>query len=399
MVGVREHDGNVAFTPSVLDGGDASLECSSPSDPQTFNDMTILLAGSPTETAAFRPDKRELFATYGGGNPSLASMGYSGRSLMSMDLGLRSEDFADAGELDAIVAGMLDEIVDSDEDDDDGVGLASGIDDDDDDDGCGGGGGGDRGLRPIQSSDFVEKVLLAELKTSRALESTKGSEPSKIRPQPQDEELELCAMTNLTVQLGRISTGTLLKDMLKDSLNHMSSSDWAKDFSIDVHGMEKMDPSIFDSSNGFPPSHPSPRHASMDQSNPRTPDTNVVPPKSSSRSKRKIDESRVIEPTDDDVLLGRGGHTNIHPGNIRFREKALQLRPWYESCSKEDKYHVSLVLIDSVKSAGHRFLEKGHDGLWHEVIGNGARKKASQALRERLEGKTKGEKKEAPSNR
>jgi len=41
-------------------------------------------------------------------------------------------------------------------------------------------------------------------------------------------------------------------------------------------------------------------------------------------------------------------------------------------------------LIESVKSAGHRFLEKGSDGLWHEVIGNGARKKASQALRERV---------------
>lgn len=37
-----------------------------------------------------------------------------------------------------------------------------------------------------------------------------------------------------------------------------------------------------------------------------------------------------------------------------------------------------------MKCEGHRFLERGDDGLWHEVIGNGARKKASQALRERV---------------
>ena len=89
---------------------------------------------------------------------------------------------------------------------------------------------------------------------------------------------------------------------------------------------------------------------------------------------------------DDDVLFGRGGYTNSHPGNIKFRNKALELRPWYESSSNEEKYNISELLLESVKSEGHRFLEKGSDGLWHEVIGNGARKKASQALRERLKG-------------
>ncbi|KAL3826421.1 hypothetical protein ACHAXA_011230 [Cyclostephanos tholiformis] len=43
------------------------------------------------------------------------------------------------------------------------------------------------------------------------------------------------------------------------------------------------------------------------------------------KPRRIIDVSRAIEPTDDDILLGRGGYTNIHPGNIRFREKALEL--------------------------------------------------------------------------
>ena len=105
------------------------------------------------------------------------------------------------------------------------------------------------------------------------------------------------------------------------------------------------------------------------------------------KKKRVIDETRVVEPTDHDVLFGRGGFTNTHPGNLRFRQKALELRPWYESVSKEEKYSISDLLVESVKADGHRFLERGADGLWHEVIGNGARKKASQALRERVKGK------------
>jgi hypothetical protein len=101
------------------------------------------------------------------------------------------------------------------------------------------------------------------------------------------------------------------------------------------------------------------------------------------KPRRELDDTRTVEPTDDDILLGRGGHTNIHPGNVRFREKALELSPWYESCSKDDKYHVSNVLIISMKREGRRFLEKGMDGLWHEVVENyGVRKKASQLLRE-----------------
>ena len=111
--------------------------------------------------------------------------------------------------------------------------------------------------------------------------------------------------------------------------------------------------------------------------------------KKKKKKKRTIDESRAVEPTDDDVLFGRGGFTNTHPGNIRFRAKALELRPWYEqsTTSKEEKYQISDMLVESVRGFDHRFLERGEDGLWHEVIGNGARKKASQALRERVRGK------------
>ena len=102
-----------------------------------------------------------------------------------------------------------------------------------------------------------------------------------------------------------------------------------------------------------------------------------------------IDTSCSVDPTDNDVLLGRGGFTNTHPGNISFRDKALELRSWYEASDKEQKFQISKLLLESVTGQGNRFLERGDDGLWHEVVGDGARKKASQALRERIKGSRK----------
>jgi hypothetical protein len=88
--------------------------------------------------------------------------------------------------------------------------------------------------------------------------------------------------------------------------------------------------------------------------------------------------------TEDDILFGCGGDINKHPGNVRFREKARELAPSYVACgdSKEEKYKVSELLVDCMKAENHRFLEKGSDGLYYEVVGNDVMKKASQALRE-----------------
>ncbi len=100
---------------------------------------------------------------------------------------------------------------------------------------------------------------------------------------------------------------------------------------------------------------------------------------------KKNDFSTPTEPTENDILFGRGGDINKHPGNVRFRAKALELAPSYEACdSKEEKYWVSEVLVDCMKAENCRFLEKGPDGLYYEVVGNRMRKKASQTLRERV---------------
>eukprot|EP01082_Thalassiosira_pseudonana_P004855 g4002.t1 g4002 contig15:120696-121360(-) len=73
----------------------------------------------------------------------------------------------------------------------------------------------------------------------------------------------------------------------------------------------------------------------------------------------------------------------------RRKELLMNQKSRYELSSKEEKLSISELLVDGVKSEGRRFLERGSDGEWHEVMGNGARKKASQALRERVKGRGK----------
>lgn len=91
-----------------------------------------------------------------------------------------------------------------------------------------------------------------------------------------------------------------------------------------------------------------------------------------------------VEPTENDVLFGRGWITNTRKGNVSFRNEALKLRSWYEASNKEEKSSISELLLESMKSQGHRFLELCiEDGLWHEVTENRAHKMARQALKKK----------------
>jgi hypothetical protein len=106
--------------------------------------------------------------------------------------------------------------------------------------------------------------------------------------------------------------------------------------------------------------------------------TDDEPPQKKSRLTTELDYSQEMEPTEHDVLHGRGEHTNKHPGNINFRKKARELLPKYKECSNEEKYRMSVELMQSVTSKGHNFLgEEG--GKWYRVLN--PRKKASQAFR------------------
>lgn len=85
-----------------------------------------------------------------------------------------------------------------------------------------------------------------------------------------------------------------------------------------------------------------------------------------------------------DVLCGRGGGTNVHPGNRRFRDLINANRRAYLKARKNDKPNISRSIVRTVREMNGRFLKKDDKvGLWFEIGDDGAREKTSQALRQR----------------
>ncbi|GKY93329.1 hypothetical protein MPSEU_000300500 [Mayamaea pseudoterrestris] len=88
--------------------------------------------------------------------------------------------------------------------------------------------------------------------------------------------------------------------------------------------------------------------------------------------------------TDQDVLSGRGGGTNVHPGNRRFRDLINVHRRAYLKARKNDKPSISRNIVRQIRASGGKFLKKDEkSALWFEVGDDAAREKTSQALRQR----------------
>ena len=87
---------------------------------------------------------------------------------------------------------------------------------------------------------------------------------------------------------------------------------------------------------------------------------------------------------DDDILGGRGGLSNHHVGNKRFRKIVADMKEMYrETGVKTDKTALSRAIVAYVHSKGGRFLIKKANGKgWRVITIAKSRKKTSQALRE-----------------
>eukprot|EP00978_Attheya_sp_CCMP212_P007610 scaffold17576_cov46-Attheya_sp.AAC.2 len=83
-----------------------------------------------------------------------------------------------------------------------------------------------------------------------------------------------------------------------------------------------------------------------------------------------------------DVLCGRGGETNHHPGNVRYRTLVKQHQRDYLAAKRRDKPRIARLIVQEVRTAGGRFLKKDSAGTWRDVGSGKAREKTSQALRE-----------------
>lgn len=87
---------------------------------------------------------------------------------------------------------------------------------------------------------------------------------------------------------------------------------------------------------------------------------------------------------ENDVLSGRGGGTNVHPGNRNFRDLINLHRRSYLKARKNDKPAISRAIVRAIRESGGRFLKKGNkSNLWYEIGDDAAREKTSQALRQR----------------
>jgi hypothetical protein len=95
----------------------------------------------------------------------------------------------------------------------------------------------------------------------------------------------------------------------------------------------------------------------------------------------------IKEPHENDVLYGRGGGTNHHPGNKRYRKHVEEKKVEYVNSKRLEKPLVALNIIRNWRREQvppGRFLKiNDKTGLWDDVGDKKAREKTSQALREK----------------
>jgi hypothetical protein len=92
--------------------------------------------------------------------------------------------------------------------------------------------------------------------------------------------------------------------------------------------------------------------------------------------------SNVSDPTECDVILGRGKVIQNHAGNIQLRKLIDSNRPSYECAKLSEKTSIADQLVRHIKSLSGRFLKKGGDDGWIEVADVIAREKISHAFRD-----------------
>jgi hypothetical protein len=118
--------------------------------------------------------------------------------------------------------------------------------------------------------------------------------------------------------------------------------------------------------------------------------TETIPDKrvatDSSSSFGPLDDNGNIVVTENDILCGRGGLTNHHKGNKRFRDLVSLHRPDYIRAVKVSTPTVARMIVRAIRNSDPpgRFLQKDTTtNKWVDIGDKRAAEKASQALRER----------------
>jgi hypothetical protein len=95
----------------------------------------------------------------------------------------------------------------------------------------------------------------------------------------------------------------------------------------------------------------------------------------------------IVDPNENDVLCGRGGRINSHPGNVQFRDIINAKKKEYlaPTTKKLEKAHIAAAIVSDIRfmDPPGRFLKEERDtGLWFDIGDAKAIKKTGQALRE-----------------
>ena len=153
---------------------------------------------------------------------------------------------------------------------------------------------------------------------------------------------------------------------------------------------EKFNNDIFttpSSASFFPPNIVTPSGTSCSSSDETLSDSSMA-----GKPKKRV--RRNIEPTeksyvdfgevqDKDILFGRGGRTNHHPGNISFRERILEDQPAYKKCkNKTEKLEMIMEVVDWVKNEQNGHFLAIDDGRYYLATDEQARKKVGQYFRD-----------------
>ncbi|CAB9528301.1 Transcriptional regulator [Seminavis robusta] len=98
--------------------------------------------------------------------------------------------------------------------------------------------------------------------------------------------------------------------------------------------------------------------------------------------------SNIEYPGKHDVMLGRGGESNYHSGNLAFREFVKQFREEYQAAPRYKKPEIAMKVVQHWRNLNPpgRFLTRTNpdnaDSLWHDVDDKLATKRALKNLGE-----------------
>jgi hypothetical protein len=110
---------------------------------------------------------------------------------------------------------------------------------------------------------------------------------------------------------------------------------------------------------------------------------------------------RIQQPTQYDVLFGRGKPYQGHKGNIRLHKVVDLYKPRYSQARRHEKTEIAEEIVQFVKVSGEkagRFLKRAEgDEAWVEVSDSIARDKVSHALRGKPRKEASSPKSQTPS--